>query len=640
MNSWLDDMRVPRKLGLGFGVVLLLTCLLAYVGWNGLDSLANRSTLMNEITQQNNLLTKLRITRLQYMLANGDEKVADATQAALSNYTAEQMALQKTFEHPQSLRLLQEQGMLIGQYQQSFNRMREGYNSNQSARAIMTVSATKASDTLIQLRRDTRLVPEEERASYDQLDAIARMSEELLWVRYYVQSYIRASTPENEQGMVNQVKSAADSLAHLSTVLNGRYGNQLAEIERAFVSYSNAIDVFKEASHKIVQARAEMTEQGYGIVKNSEELYQIQLDAAGTDSARAHNLQLITTLLALLFGVVATWFITRQITLPLSAALREVELVASGDLSHAIHVRRRDELGVLQQGVQRMRVTLQELISGIRGGVIQIASAAEELSAVTEQTRVGANAQRVETDHVATAMHEMSATVNEVARNAEQASLAAAQADEEALAGDRVVSEAVDQIERLACEVEHSVAAMSSLQKESQKIGSVMDVIKTVAEQTNLLALNAAIEAARAGEAGRGFAVVADEVRGLAQRTQKSTEEIEALIVGLQQGTQEVATILQHSRELTDNSVVLARQAGSSLGSITRTVSSIQSMNQQIATAAEEQSSVAEEISRSVVNVRDVSEQTANANEETAASSVELARLGNELQMMVSHFRV
>ncbi|WP_425338584.1 methyl-accepting chemotaxis protein [Pseudomonas batumici] len=287
-----------------------------------------------------------------------------------------------------------------------------------------------------------------------------------------------------------------------------------------------------------------------------------------------------------------------------------------------------------------MGTTLRDLISGIRDGVTQIASAAEELSAVTEQTSTGVNSQKIETDQVATAMHEMTATVQEVARNAEQASQAAAAADGEAREGDKVVGEAIAQIERLATEVVRSTEAMTVLQQESDKIGTVMDVIKAVAEQTNLLALNAAIEAARAGEAGRGFAVVADEVRGLAQRTQKSTEEIEGLVAGLQNGTQQVATVMNNSRALTDSSVALTRKAGVSLGNITRTVSNIQSMNQQIAAAAEQQSAVAEEISRSIINVRDACEQTAAASDETAASSVELARLGNQLQMMVSHFKV
>jgi methyl-accepting chemotaxis protein len=297
-------------------------------------------------------------------------------------------------------------------------------------------------------------------------------------------------------------------------------------------------------------------------------------------------------------------------------------------------------MGQLQVSMQQMTLSLRELIGGIGDGVSQIASAAEQLSAVTAQTSVGVNGQKDETDQVATAMNQMTATVREVARNAEAASNAAVQADQQAREGDKVVAEAITQIERLAVEVGNSTLAMNQLKLESDKIGSVLDVIKSVSQQTNLLALNAAIEAARAGEAGRGFAVVADEVRSLAQRTQQSTEEIEELIAALQNGTQQVVTTLDNSRTLSDSSVELSRRAGGALEHITLTVSTIQSMNQQIATAGEEQSAVAEEITRSVLNVRDIAEQTAAASEETAASSVELARLGSHLQGLVGRFRV
>ncbi|MDQ3596953.1 MAG: methyl-accepting chemotaxis protein, partial [Pseudomonadota bacterium] len=405
-------------------------------------------------------------------------------------------------------------------------------------------------------------------------------------------------------------------------------------------AYRAAVSQYRDSQVASAAAMKIMGEQGDILLDRSNKLTTSQTVVRDTDAAHAKNLLLLATALALAFGVLAAWAITRQIVIPLNQTLKVAERVASGDLSHNLISRRQDELGQLQRSMQSMTVGLRELIGGISDGVTQIASAAEQLSAVTEQTSAGVNSQKVETDQVATAMNEMAATVQEVARNAEEASEAAVAADQQAREGDKVVGEAIAQIERLASEVGNSTEAMGHLKRESDKIGSVLDVIKSVAQQTNLLALNAAIEAARAGEAGRGFAVVADEVRSLAQRTQKSTEEIEELIVGLQSGTQQVATIMDNSRGLTDSSVELTRRAGNALENITRTVSAIQAMNQQIATAAEQQSAVAEEINRSVLNVRDVSEQTSAASEETAASSAELARLGVYLQSLVGRFKV
>lgn len=639
MNSWFGNISVNMKLGLGFGLVLALTCVLALTGWTSLGGLIDRSNWMSDITQLNSGLTKLRVVRLQYMLTNGDETAAQNVQTTLDGFAAQQQALISKFKSPENLKLLKQQAATIAEYQTSLNKMRNAYRTGNSARDSMSASAATAYDLIESISKRVQQMDMSEQR-FEQFQAVTAAKEAFILARYEVRGYTATSNAETEQKAVGQIDAALASLKPLNTYFASTQQDALRQLETALVNYRSSLMAFKNANSEAVQARKEMTDQGNTIVSLSEQLYQIQLDRRDVESAQARTFQLISTLLALLVGVIAAVIITRQITRPLQETLAVVERIASGDLTQNVTVTRRDELGVLQQGIARMGVTLRDLISGIRDGVTQIASAAEELSAVTEQTSAGVNSQKVETDQVATAMHEMTATVQEVARNAEEASQAAAAADGEAREGDKVVNEAIAQIERLASEVVRSTEAMSVLQQESDKIGSVMDVIKAVAEQTNLLALNAAIEAARAGEAGRGFAVVADEVRGLAQRTQKSTEEIEGLVAGLQNGTQQVSAVMNNSRALTDSSVALTRKAGASLENITRTVSNIQSMNQQIAAAAEQQSAVAEEISRSIINVRDVSEQTAAASDETAASSVELARLGGQLQQMVSHFRV
>ncbi|MFJ4498197.1 MULTISPECIES: methyl-accepting chemotaxis protein [Pseudomonas] len=290
--------------------------------------------------------------------------------------------------------------------------------------------------------------------------------------------------------------------------------------------------------------------------------------------------------------------------------------------------------------MQQMAAGLGTIVSGLQAGIERLAGSAQSLSAVTEQTNLEVNSQKEETEQVATAMNQMTATVHDVARNAEEAALAAQTADDKVESGQQVVRQSMARIEQLADSATSASSSIESLSAEIQNIGTVLEVIKSVAEQTNLLALNAAIEAARAGEQGRGFAVVADEVRALARRTQQSTEEIERLVSALRAAAQSSVQQIRSSGELVKLAVSDALQTESALGSIAAAVSLIQQMNQQIAAAAEEQSSVAEEINRSVTQIRASADHSSVAMRGNAASSVELAQLGGELRSMVGHFRL
>lgn len=480
MNSWFGNISVNMKLGLGFGLVLVLTCLLALTSWTSLGGLIDRSNWMSDITQLNAGLTKLRVTRLQYMLTNGDETAAQNVQTTLDGFVAQQNALLSSFKSPENVRLLKEQSAVISAYQVSLNKMRSAYRTGNTARDAMGTNAEIAYKLIETIDSDVRqMALSDER--FAQFQAITQAKQAFMLARYEVRGYTANSNADTERKAAVQLDAAIASLQPLNEHFASTRQDELRQLENALGQYRSALQAFKLATADVVQARKEMTDQGASIVSLSEQLYQIQLDRRDAESAQARTLQLTSTLLALLMGIIAAVIITRQITRPLRETLAVVERIASGDLSHTVIVTRRDELGVLQQGIARMGVTLRDLISGIRDGVTQIASAAEELSAVTEQTSAGVNNQKVETDQVATAMHEMTATVQEVARNAEEASQAAAAADGEARAGDKVVSEAIAQIERLASEVIRSTDAMTVLQQESDKIGSVMDVIKAVA---------------------------------------------------------------------------------------------------------------------------------------------------------------
>jgi len=638
MYRWLAEklgnVSVNRKLSIGFGLVLVLTLLITFTGWTGLSGVISRGDKLGYISSLNGLTKDLRLARLDFEMRRGEQGTG-AVNDLITQLDNGLKTAAELIEQPADKLVVEQQQDALGQYKKAFGAMVQAGLKREGARSKLGDTADNAVAKINEVEKSLL-----QGDSVTLFNSVVDLSKLIQQARFQVRGYTYSGKVEAEQPALDAIDNALKKITDLNDQLPEQYRANLQEASVSLQAYRAAVSQYRDSQVATAAAMKIMAEQGDILLDHSDKLTTSQTVVRDTDTAHAKNLLLLATALALAFGILAAWAITRQIVIPLSQTLKVAERVAAGDLSHNLISERRDELGQLQRSMQSMTVGLRELIGGISDGVTQIASAAEQLSAVTEQTSAGVNSQKVETDQVATAMNEMAATVQEVARNAEEASEAAVAADQQAREGDKVVGEAIAQIERLASEVGNPTEAMGHLKRESDKIGSVLDVIKSVAQQTNLLALNAAIEAARAGEAGRGFAVVADEVRSLAQRTQKSTEEIEELIVGLQSGTQQVATIMDNSRGLTDSSVELTRRAGNALENITRTVSAIQAMNQQIATAAEQQSAVAEEINRSVLNVRDVSEQTSAASEETAASSAELARLGVYLQSLVGRFKV
>jgi methyl-accepting chemotaxis protein len=342
--------------------------------------------------------------------------------------------------------------------------------------------------------------------------------------------------------------------------------------------------------------------------------------------------------IASLLTVLLAWLLTRSILTPLNRAVLAAETIAGGNLSKVIEVDGNDEPARLLGALSAMQINLRKTIEQIAGSATQLGAAAEELSTVTQEASRGLQQQNNEIEQAATAVNEMTAAVEEVARNAVSTSEASNQSTQAAREGrDRVV-ETVDAIQTMTHDVQNTALMIEGLAAQGRDIGKVLDVIRAIAEQTNLLALNAAIEAARAGEAGRGFAVVADEVRALAHRTAQSTQEIEKMVAGIQNGTGEAVSSMQQSNQRTQSTLEMARAAGVALEQITSSIHLINERNLVIASASEEQAQVSREVDRNLVNIRDLATQSAAGANQTSAATHELSRLAVDLNAMVARF--
>lgn len=639
-SNFLGDIKVSRKLGTGFGILLLAVLAVAFIGYNSNSVLVDRLSTTRLIGTLNDATQDMRLSEKQYEAA-ADAAFADSYHAQLNvlqGLVSKALETLTRAENQQALKALQ---ATIVAYDQKVKRLIDADKSTTDALKPLGALSDKYAQTFGDMLESTTsgALASADGERVRELRTVADLRYGMTTFRLMLRRYIAVPNDVNKKVLMDTIDTFLSDITKARSSLPATLSSQLEEAHAGIRRYREVLVEVAGLFEQKQNMREQVDQESKAMDKIMTGLMDTQQRLAREDQRSAFVQMAVLTVLALVIGLFASVVISRQITSPLALTVDLARRIAKGDLTVQAKSNRKDELGDLQNAMQDMAQNLNTLVQGIGNGVTHISTSAEKLSAMSEQTSAGVRQQKSEVDQVATAMHEMASTVQEVARNTTDASAAATLADQQARHGSTVVKQATAQISELAVAIEELGGAMNVLSQDSEQIGKVIDVIKAVAEQTNLLALNAAIEAARAGEQGRGFAVVADEVRSLAQRTQDSTKEIEALIVTLQQGTQAASALMASSRERTLDTVELAQKAELAITEINQSIGTIQEMSLQISAAAEQQSAVADEINRSIVSVRDVADQSAVASEESAAATIELASLGQDLQRMTAHFR-
>ncbi|RWU23604.1 methyl-accepting chemotaxis protein [Pseudomonas alkylphenolica] len=521
--------------------------------------------------------------------------------------------------------------------------------------ALMLALGLFALNQMSKIRQAGEIIENSTVPSITNLDQLSQLTLRLRTLSYRLLLNRETDTVQNTLRLIDQRNQQIDEARKVYEPLI--YG---AQEQGAYNQYVQLLSQYRQLESRMRQASQSNDLDtlrsliNRDMLDNSEQINSImdQLVTINTEQTREVNQtaadqydNAVTLVIGLLLAATALTLIcalllTRSIVKPIDEALQAAERIAEGDLTRRIEAQGQDEAARLLRAMAKMQNKLRDTLQLIAGSATQLASAAEELNSVTDESARGLQQQNNEIEQAATAVTEMTSAVEEVARNAVSTSEASKEATRSAGDGRDLVLETVNAIERMSVDVQGTADLIGNLAEESRDIGKVLDVIRGLADQTNLLALNAAIEAARAGEAGRGFAVVADEVRALAHRTQQSTSEIERMIGSIQGGTEQAVNSMRNSTERAESTLNIARGAGLALDTITGAVAEINERNLVIASAAEEQAQVAREVDRNLVNINDLSVQSATGAHQTSAASAELSRLAVDLNGLVARFSV
>lgn len=646
------DLRLGLKIGLSFFVVLALLSIVLVVGVLALkkandgiityEGLANDTNLSGRL--QANMLM-IRINVLGYLNTQSDNNLTQ-----YKDYFDKMNTLlvqsKKEIQQPERAEIINSLDLAITQYHNAFSSVESFTRQQKSVLNEQLVPQGEAMGKAITSIIRSAYIDNDSQAVYH----ASHVQEKLLFGRLFVSKFLSSNSQQDYSLAINVIdtkllEEATELKQYLS---NPAHQSLLSEFLTAHQSYVKSFNDI----HQLIKNKNELFENtlsviGPQVAKGVEDVklsVMAEQDVLGSDikvnTNSSINLTLLLSFVAIVIGAIAAYLLTISITRPISLAVSAANQLAKGDLTIELTHSSQDETGQLIASIQSTATNLKNIMATISGASIELASASQELAVVTEQSSQGVANQRIETDLVATAMNEMAATVNDVASNAANAAMAANDADKDARLGSLVVEKTILAINSLADRVNESSEKLEEVELATINIVKILDVIRGIADQTNLLALNAAIEAARAGEQGRGFAVVADEVRSLALRTQGSTQEIQNMIEQLQVGTQSTVAVMAQGRCQVVECVEQANDTGLALQAITQAISVINDMNIQIASASEQQSSVAESINENVINVKNIAEENAIAANQTRASTSEIAHLSEQLKELVDQFKI
>ena len=659
-------MKLGYKLGLAFVITSLMTAATAWIGYSGMSNLESDFSLVNELSAGVSGVQHLREAEKDYVITGDDRFITRADELNKQIQQRIDRLVNESDGAEVNARMARIREQLVG-YVGQFRAYAQQRRSLASLGREMEETATALEALLVDVRAEQQKQYDELnnklftskaefKARLDKVDTANLMIKRMLEARIEEKNFIIHEKLEalmKARKLASEILASADALEATATTSDAEdssgnsAGSQTADAsasaEKVRVlakDYIAALDRYLETWQVAGKALGSMTESATAMRELADQESQLVLAAIDTDLDQKTSLLLIVALIAIVIAVLAGYTVSRYITRAIDALLTSMKRVAEGDLQVSLEAKSKDELGQLSLAANQMVERLKALLGTIRETGTELNGAAETINRLGAENASAINQQRSEISHIATSINEMASSIQEVASNVSDTDASTRQADELAVQGQQANQSVSQAVEALNNNMQAIIESIESLKGDSEHIGQVLDVIRTIAEQTNLLALNAAIEAARAGEHGRGFAVVADEVRTLASRTQGSTDEIEQMIAALRSSIASSVGVINES-ESGLKSVVAAKDiAETTINDIKQALTAIAEKMTQVASATEQQGNVSEEISSNITSIDDAAEQISQRAGRVNESSESLLRVARRLDEQLSGFKL